>query len=198
MRQFFQNFHGCLWFAIVLSCTYSFGLTAQGSPIPGAHGALLSKPQGGLFFLARGFVLPSEGTHWVFENSQSDLQPEKESKQNLESVVYSLKNSPTARFSVNIDNLKKESTLENYSRKWAKEYHQYGFDLIRSKPFKLNSALGVVYDLKARNKPVQIRQVIFLKDKVAVTMTCSDEIKSFSTSFPECDRMVRNFRWSEK
>lgn len=99
---------------------------------------------------------------------------------------------------MNIENLKKETTLESYSKKWAKEYHQYGFELLRTKPFKLNNAFGVVYDLKARTKPVQVRQVIFLKSKVAVTMTCSDDIKTSSASFVECDKMVRNFRWVDK
>lgn len=168
---------------------------SEASPIPGANSSLLSRPQSGLFWRAQGFVLPTEGTSWMIEPTETSEKPEKEAQSILTSLAYNLKSRPAARFTVNVETLKTSATLEAYSKKWAKEYYQYGFDLVGSKPFKLNSAAGVVYDLKSRTRPIQLRQVIFVKNKTAVTLTCSDEIKHFNSSFPECDKLFHQFRW---
>lgn len=154
------------------------------------------QPQKGLFWLRKGFVLPTEGTIWHVEALEGQANLEKEAQGLLTSVSYSSNVFLQARFTVNVENIKGASTVEAYSKRWVKEYYQYGFDLLKTKPIKINEEPAIVYDLKARQKTVQIRQVVLLKNKVAVTLTCTDDTKTFARSVIECDKMIQKFRWA--
>lgn len=167
---------------------------AQAAPFPAAT-SVFSRPQTGLFWRSKGFSLPTAGTAWQLQTPDTENSVEKEAQAILSSGTFIQKRFPKARFSVNVEHVKGVSTVEAYSKKWVKEYYQYGFDVLRSKPFKQNDEIGLVYDLRARQKSVQVRQVIFLKNKTAVTLTCTDDTRSFSQSVADCDRLIKNFRW---
>lgn len=169
---------------------------ALAAPFPGSAGSILTNPEFGLFFLVRGFSLTTEGTTWLPDTTGAEgLLPEKEAVRLLESISFKSSRFKQARLSVHVESLKQKTTLERYSRRFVRDFHQYGFELLRTKPIKLNGHLGVVYDLKTRQKNLRLRQVVFLKERSAVTLTCLDASSSFENSIKECDQTIRQFRW---
>jgi len=89
-----------------------------------------------------------------------------------------------------------KTSLKRYVKRWIKEYPKYGYDVLGSKAFKAGKKKGYVIDLINTRKKRQLRQVIYLKKKTAVLMTCRDHADSFSNSLKECNNIVKNFRWN--
>ena len=100
-----------------------------------------------------------------------------------------------ASLTVRVDELQKEIPLDKYIQKWMKEYPRYGFDVLGSKPFVQNKQRGYVLDLVNREQGKQLRQVVFLKQKKAVILTCRDRIVSFQDNLKGCNKIIRSFEW---
>lgn len=167
------------------------------APFPGTAGSWLTRPQSGLFWAHRGFTMGTEGTGWNLEQEELSKESLKNARTPIEGATYNHSQFPKAQFSIRIEDLKTDMTLENYSKKWSKEYHPYGFNLLGTRPFQHDDEKGLIYDLVSKSKPVQIRQIVFLHEKKAVVLTCSDDKRSFTQSLKDCNTMVRKFRWAQ-
>jgi hypothetical protein len=171
---------------LALMISYSF---CNAAPHPATSSSSGLTPEKGLFFARKGFIFPAP-KHWTLDE---DLREESTDEFSIE---YKSKSSQTATLSLKTDSLKKNLSLESYGKKWMKDYSSYGFDLLGAKPFvNDNKAKGLVVDLKHRKKNQQLRQVIFLQNKTAVTLTCVDEIKNFINTIADCNSFFKNFSW---
>ena len=194
-----------------LSLVSSFAFAA---PIPGTATSKLVSPQIGLYHSPMGFQLNAGGTGWshvappkgnkyiatVYRAEPGSVAAQMNADLHAtgnvvkDNAVASAKGSP-AMLTVRVDNLDKEMTLDRYIGKWMKEYPRYGFDVLGSKPFMQGKSKGYVLDLVNRNQGKQLRQVVFLKQKSAVILTCRDSIGTFQTSLKACNQIVKTFTW---
>lgn len=160
---------------------------ASAAPIPGSTSSKMVAPKLGLFRSPKGFVISAGGSGW------SHVEAPKDSK-----FVATMYDSPvsTAALTVRVDELKKDTNLDAYVQKWMKAYPRYGFDVLGSKPFAQNGAKGYVLDLINRDSKKQLRQVLFLKDKKAVILTCRDDQKKFRESLKGCNQIIKTFAWN--
>ena len=171
-----------------------WSLSSLAAPLPGTASSALTSPEYGLFYSIRGFQLRSQPS-WAMDKTKEDetSEPNKEF-----SVFYIHPDFKNARLSVQTDTLKTEMTLESYTKKWMKDYSSYGFDVLGAKTFQTQFTKGLVVDLHHKKKDTQLRQVIFLKEKTAVILTCLDQTKSFTQSLVGCNQLVRSFQWLKK
>jgi len=159
-------------------------LNAFGSPFPATGSALLS-PQKGLFFISQGFHLSAQ-KGWIMENN----------------LTFTSMEHPSAKFSVKEDTLPTNLSLETYAKRWMKDYTSYGFDFLGSRSFS-NTGLGnkvvkgLVVDLLHKSSDKQLRQVIFLKKRQAVILTCVDQKSEFEKTLTDCNQMIRTFEWTD-
>lgn len=158
------------------------------APHPATSTSALTAPEKGLYFLHKGFTLKTEGTSWVpVSNSEKSL---------LDTVRFSSKDSPGGSLSVRTDKVTKTASLELYTRKWMRDYPNYGFEVVSAKNFTLNGNPALVVDMLSRSKNKQIRQVIIKKDEHVAIMTCLDDRASFSKSLQSCNQIMKTFSWN--
>lgn len=100
--------------------------------------------------------------------------------------------------SVRVDELRKQQSLKNYVRKWMQDYTRFGFDVLTAKQIKINSQSAFLLDIVSRETKKQLRQVVFLKNKTAVTLTCRDHRDTFGKSVQDCNQIVKSFEWTEQ
>ncbi len=189
---------------------------AFAAPIPGTATSKLVSPQIGLYHSPLGFQLNAGGSGWahvappknskfvatvfraepgsVADQMRSDLRSPGNVVSGGRAVAATPKSAP-ATLTVRVDDLEKETTLDRYIGKWMKEYPRYGFDVLGSKPFMQGKNKGYVLDLVNRNQGKQLRQVVFLKQKNAVILTCRDRVASFQTSLKACNQIIKTFVW---
>jgi hypothetical protein len=174
----------------------SFIPAAWSSPHPATGSSLLLKADQ-KFFNHSLFTLNSEGTQWVSTSHPTEdiykfipkINPSNNQAQNKKSV------SEQASMSVRSHKINAKYNLESYAKSWVKEYSQYGFDVLGSRPFEQVGFNGLVIDLIHKKKSKQLRQVLFEKDKQVVVFTCTDEMTSFSQSIQSCNQIIQSFRW---
>ena len=162
---------------------------AQAAPIPGAMNSKIA-PKLGIHKSKYGFKIMAKNTDWI------QSQPPKKSRF-IEAVYRSphVKNNTRASLTVRVDRLKKKMKINQYVRRWVKEYPKYGYDVLGSKKFKRKGKTGYVIDLMNSKKKRQLRQVIFLKKQTAVLMTCRDHSSSFKGSLRDCNKIIKTFAW---
>ena len=172
--------------ALLLSCSLS-----NAAPIPGASGTAALVPDLGIHTCRFGFEIETKTSNWL------KAQPPKKSKF-IETVYRSpeLKNETRGTLTVRVDKMKNQTNLKSYVGRWVKEYPKYGYDVLGSRRFKSKGKRGYVIDLIHSKKQRQLRQVIYLKEKTAVLMTCRDHVKSFKGSIKSCNKIVKGFRWT--
>ena len=195
-------------------------LSAQAAPIPGTATSKLVSPQIGLYHSPIGFQLNAGKTGWehvappagnkyiatvyraepgsVASQMHNDLRARGNivgGNGNAAALSANAKVSAPATLTVRVDDLDKEVPLDRYIAKWMKEYPRYGFDVLGSKPFVQNKQKGYVLDLVNRNQGKQLRQVVFLKQKKAVILTCRDGVATFQKSLASCNQIIKTFTW---
>src|SRR5690606_2220919 len=87
--------------------------------------------------------------------------------------------------------------LKTYMEKWNQEYPRYGFNVLGTRAFELDGQNGYVVDLVNRDRNRQMRQVIYYKDKVAVILSCRDDVKTFSNTLRSCNTIMTSFSWAK-
>lgn len=208
---------------LILGVSASAALAA---PSPGTASSKLVSPHLGLFRSPFGFQLSAGDSGWLLTEGPTDNKaittlfraPDLTmSSTNMNQVLDRVaidgalvansgkKNTSAnaASLSVRVDQLSREVPLEKYVQRWIKEYPKYGFDLISSRPFvqsqqnQQNKQRGFVLDLINRDIKKQIRQVVFLKEKTAVILTCRDQATTFRSSLKSCNQIIRTFAWTE-
>lgn len=164
--------------------------TVFAAPIPTAGGKF--KPQLGVYKSPHGFEMQTAATDWI--------QSAPPKKTRYIATMYrspNMKNNMRATLTVRVDKLNSELTINDYVKRWTKEYPRFGFDVRGSKKFSMNGNDGYVIDLLNTTKKRQLRQVIFMKEKTAVLLTCRDHIATFKDSLQECNKMIKSFKWNQ-
>lgn len=163
---------------------------AQGAPIPLTSSSLLISEKKGLYRSPLGFSLHLADTDWEHVPAPKDnpfIATIYRSNQHAEGVQAAL--------TVRIDELDQKTSLDVYSKKWLKDYPRFGFEILSSKKVRVGSQVAFLLDLVNRENQKQLRQILFLRDKNAVTLTCRDDIKTFNSTLRACNSIIRTFRW---
>lgn len=179
-KSLFQSLLRALGFGFLV-----ISANAYAAPVPGTGSSLLVAPELGLFWKHQGFQLKTGDTGWQMNSSG-----EGENR-----IVRYSDPDVTGSLAVHTETLKADLTLENYTKKWMKDYPSYGFDVLGTRTFAQNGAKGLVIDLVHRKSDQQLRQVLFLKNKKAVVLTCKDEQKKFEKTLHNCNQISKSFQW---
>jgi hypothetical protein len=172
---------------------FSFAIPSMlyAAPHPGMGSSRLVAPELGLFWKRQGFQLQTGASGWELASPMGD------SVDNKVRYVRPAGESEIASMAVQIETLKSELTLENYAKKWMRDYVNYGFDVLGTQAFTQNKAKGLVVDLIHKKTDQQLRQILFLKNKKVVILTCRDFHKTFQQTLIGCNHISRTFEWSE-
>lgn len=175
---------------LLLITTILLAQNAFSAPHPG--GVNKAKPTLGVYNSPQGFQIQTAGTDWI------QAAPPKNTRY-IATVFRSpnKKNDMHATMTVRVDQLNSPMALNAYVKRWTQEYPKFGFDVKGTKKFSLNGNDGYFVDLVNPVKQRQLRQVIFMKDKKAVLLTCRDHINNFKSSIVECNKFIRSFKWQQ-
>jgi hypothetical protein len=173
---------------LTLLLTFTSG--AWAAPIPGTSSSPLVSAQPGLFYSPKGFRLNSAQTAWV-----QSAPP-----RHIPSLVTIYKsplpqNGQQPALTVRVDSLRQPQSLKGYVKKWMKDYSRFGFEVLTAKPIKIKDNPAFLLDIVSRATRKQLRQVVFLKEKTAVTLTCRDGRESFAKTVQDCNEIVKTFEW---
>lgn len=162
---------------------------AFAAPHPATSTSALTSPEKGLYFLHKGFSLKTEGSKWVPVANVDTL---------LDTVRFaSPENSKTGSLSIRTDKVAKDASLDLYTRKWMRDYPNYGFEVLATKKFTLNGSPALLVDMLSRSKNKQIRQVVLKNEDRVAIMTCLDDKESFSSSLVQCNQIMKSFTWTK-
>ena len=169
---------------LLISCS------AWGAPFPGTSSSPLVSHQPGLFFSAKGFRLNSAQTAWI-QSAPPRYIP------SLVTVYRSPlpANGQQPALTVRVDDLHRPQALKTYVKRWMKDYNRFGFEVLTAKPVKIHDAQAFLLDVISRETQKQLRQVVFLKDKTAVILTCRDGRESFAKTVQDCNEIMKTFEW---
>lgn len=159
------------------------------APYPATSSSALTAPEKGLYFLHKGFILKTEGSDWVPVNGPENSL--------LETVRFADRNrNKTGSLSIRVDKVSKSASLELYTRKWMRDYPNYGFEVISAKNFQLGGSPALVVDMLSRGKNKQIRQVVSKNEDRVAVLTCLDDRNHFSESLKQCNQIMKSFSWT--
>lgn len=164
---------------------------SMGAPLP-QEGSKTLAPELGVHNSRFGFEILAQNTDWI-------KTPPPQKSRYIETVYRSpeVRNESRGTLTVRVDRMKSDAPLKSYVKRWVKEYPKYGYNVLGSKPFRSRGKAGYIIDLIHNKKQRQLRQVIYLKNKTAVLMTCRDHRKNFKSSVKDCNRIVKGFRWTQ-
>lgn len=170
---------------------FFLSLESLAAPIPATSSSEVISPDKGQFISPEGFILSAGNSNWI----------QSEAPEGIHSVATVYKGPVTTRgvqaaLTVRVDELQRNSSLKSYIKKWSRDYPRFGFDVLASKPVKVNNQVGYLLDLVNNETKKQLRQVVFLKDQKAVILTCRDHVDSFLINLNGCNEIIRSFRWS--
>jgi hypothetical protein len=173
-----------LW---ILMSALSF---ASAAPFPGTSSSSLVSEKPGAFYSSKGFRMNSAQTAWV------QSAPPK----HIPSLVTVYKspapmNGQQPALTVRVDDLRHIEPLKTYVKKWMKDYARFGFDVLTAKPVKINENQAFLLDIVSRETHKQLRQVVFVREKLAVILTCRDGRESFAKTVLDCNEIVKTFEW---
>lgn len=159
------------------------------APIPLTSTSPLVSEKKGIFRSPLGFSLHAANTEW------EQIAPPQDNP--FIATIYRASDNEgvQAALTVRVDKLNAPMSLESYAKKWLKDYPRFGFEILVSKKVRVGPQIGFLLDLVNRENGKQLRQVLFLHDKNAVTLTCRDDLKTFRTTVKACNQIVRTFRW---
>ncbi len=164
-----------------------FSLAAQAAPMPGPTSSTSN-----FFYSPKGFRIDPSKTAWV----------QTEAPKNIPSLVTIFK-SPVPvdgqqpALTVRVDELQRKQGLKTYIKRWMQDYSRFGFDVLTAKNVVINNQSAFLLDIISRETKKQLRQVVFLKDKIAVILTCRDGRESFSKTVQDCNQIIKTFRWTD-
>ena len=163
-------------------------LMSSAAPYPATSSSALTAPDKGLYLVHKGFTVKTEGTDW--------LPVEQQGESILDTVKFKAKDpAATASLSVRTDKLAKNVSLELYTKKWMRDYPNYGFEVLTTKNITLNGSPALLVDMISRSKDKQLRQVILKRDDKVAVMTCMDSRDGFTKALPQCNQIMKSFTW---
>lgn len=169
-----------------------FPLSSGAAPIPGTSSSQVTLNNLTLFKSELGFQIDSQNTDWRPADLPSGAR----------SIVALYKdpqvhNGVQASLSVRVDQLERPMKLPGYVKHWMKDYRRLGFEVLGSKPVRLNGLQGYLIDVSSQETKKQLRQIVFLKNQTAVVMTCRDHRDRFHKTVDSCNRIIGQFRWND-
>lgn len=169
---------------------FLFSLFAQAAPIPGTSSSVLVGADLGKFISEYGFTIHAGGTSWIQSQPPKDI-----------ASLTTLYRSPTlnqgvqASLTVRVDRLKEDTSLNRYVKQWMKDYPRLGFEVLSSKPLKVNGQSAHLLDVINKASAKQLRQIVFIKNRTAVVLTCRDHRETFDETVKTCNEIIKNFHW---
>lgn len=162
---------------------------SQAAPYPGMGSSILADSRKGYSYLHKGFFLSTEGTTWKAQVNDD--------KNIFDSIRFADPDKNLGgSLSVRTDQLSKDVSLEIYTRRWMRDYPNYGFEVLKAQTITLDNSPALIVDLQSRSKSKQIRQAIFQKNNKLVIFTCLDNKESFAKSIRDCNQIIQSFKWS--
>lgn len=168
-------------------------LSAGAAPYPATSSSILTTPERGLAFMQKGFSVKTAGTDWI------PVNPDKSGDSILDTIRFTPKDAAqTGSLSVRTDKILASASLELYAKKFMRDYPNYGFDVLSSKPVKLNETSGLLVDMVSRSKNKQLRQLILKQNNQVAILTCMDDKEKFSKTLSGCNQIMKSFEWSDQ
>ncbi|MCB0389799.1 MAG: hypothetical protein KDD58_00840 [Bdellovibrionales bacterium] len=167
-----------------------FNIYVLSAPMPATSSSDFLKIDIGLFRSPLGFEVSSEKTNW--------LHSEVPKEQKFIATVYKAPQSQKGvqpLLTVRLDSLNKSKTLNQYMRDWVKTYPRLGFQVLGTQKVTIENKRGFLIDLIHNKSHRQVRQVVFVKDKKAIVMSCRGHQDGFRTIVKSCNQIFRNFKW---
>lgn len=186
MKPFLLARTGALFLALLSSPP-----ALRAAPIPATSSSSLISSEKGLFLSSRGFSINAGETAWIHTQAPRGIPT-------IATVYRAPETSEgvQAALTVRIDELNSKSTLKGYVKSWIKDYHRLGFDVLSAKPIQVDGQLAFLLDTLNQETKKQLRQVVFLKEKTAVILSCRDHKNTFQNNVQACNRIIRTFKWS--
>ncbi len=158
---------------------------AGAAPFPATSSSPLVSDKPGQFLSAKGFSLNSAQTAWVQGAPPKHIP-------SLVTVYRSPVplNGQQPALTVRVDELRRLQGLKTYVKRWMKDYTRFGFEVLTAKPIKIHDNQAFLLDIVSRETQKQLRQVVFLKNKTAVILTCRDGRDSFAKTVQDCNEIV--------
>lgn len=166
-------------------------VSSPAAPIPLTSSSLFISSKNGLFRSPLGFSLHLANTNWV--------QVSKPSQNPYIETIYRPNGNdgqPTqGALTVRIDKMSKPMTPANHAQRWLKDYPRFGFEIMNSKKVQVKNEIGYLIDMINHDSSKQLRQILFVKNRHVVTLTCRDEAANFSKTLKSCNEIIKTFQW---
>lgn len=181
---------GSYFLSLLLVSVAAVSIALHAAPIPGTSSSPLVSSQPGQFYSTKGFRLDAAQTAWL-------QRPPPKHIPSLVTVYRSpvQQNGQQAALTVRIDDLQTKQPLQKYVKKWMRDYSRFGFDVLTAKPIKLKNNSAFLLDIVSRETEKQIRQIVLIKNKTAVIMTCRDHRDTFAKTVQDCNEIMKTFSW---
>lgn len=187
-------------YALLFTLIALFASRLFAAPFPGMGSSILVSPEIGAFLTIRGYSLSTQGTEWV-PTSRDETATEDNNRQSLRLRLSSHSSSSNlegdvATLSLSLDEMANPLRLDQYAKRWIREYGQFGFEILGSQNLLLGGQEALALDLFHKVKNQQLRQVLITNQKKVAIFTCRDEKETFASTLPICNRVIKSFRWN--
>lgn len=164
---------------------------AQAAPIPMTSSSKAVSPLWGMFRSELGFVVDGRDSGWKISEGPEDNE---KMLAVFKGPLQAGHEKPPI-FTVRVDQNNSKQKSKDYVKSWLLFYDRLGIQVLGHQPFNNNGEGGYVLDLLNTNLKTQSRQALYFRGTQVVVLTCSDETKSFNTSLPTCNKLIKSFNW---
>ena len=170
---------------------FAFSMSVLAAPMPATSTSLLTNEKPGIFRSAKGFSVNAGKTEWVLSEPPTELP-------SVVTVYKSPENHHGVQpvLTVRVDELTQKMDLKLYAKQWLKDYTTLGFKILKTKTLKVNSYAAFAMDVEEAHGPKKLRQIVFLKNQMAVVLTCRDLKDSFQKTVKSCNEIFKSFEWN--
>lgn len=151
-------------------------------PLTGS--SIINKPNTNLALTQMGFKLNSVPENWVFNKSIEST-----------SDVIELGSPNKTLLSFRVENVSVKTNLEQYVRRYLRDYNQYGFSVSNLQSHQTAKVPSVIVDLNQKNKATRSRQVFFNHQNKIIVATCTDDSANFDATVALCNQILGGFEW---
>lgn len=174
-----------------LFLAFTFSLSTFAAPMPATSTSLLTNEKPGIFRSSKGFSVNAGKTEWVLSEPPAELP-------SVVTVFKSPQNHHGVQpvLTVRVDELTQKMDLKLYAKQWLKDYATLGFKILKTKTLKVNSNQAFAMEIEEVRGPKKLRQIVFLKNQMAVVLTCRDLKESFAKTVKSCNEIFKSFEWN--
>ena len=137
------------------------------------------------YFLFLKINMPISSKNWKINWETSQLDQLK-----LDSVKED-----KAQMSVHLSRVERKLSLNQYAKKWTKEYSQFGFDLMKVQNFKVNNSEMLLIDTYHPKLKKQLRQYITIKNDQVLLVGCQSGPEFFNSAVSSCEDSIKQMSW---